>query len=181
MLSISPLPLIAQLERRKAGGGCWSVVGWLLAVCYVGGPVPGVGLREERVYQSPPPGCSCSTYSQLCRKIKQVSLIDQIHHSLSHCTVSVISVSRHPIGGELARSQLSANRRARHWEHDFIISHWGACRARLSQVYKTKVSGGAQHQDQTLGTDTSRQEESSSEICEERKESSDHLLWSHFS
>ena len=82
----------------------------------------------ERVWDGdhqPPP---CSTYSQLCRKIKQVSLIDQIHHSLSHCTVSVISVSRAPIGLQLARSQLWTNRRARHGEHDFIISHWGACR-----------------------------------------------------
>ena len=61
------------------------------------------------------------------------------HHSLSHCTVSVISVNRAPIGPPLARSQLWTNGRARHGEYDFIISHWGACRARLSQVYKTKV------------------------------------------
>ena len=79
----------------------------------------------ERVWDGdhqPPP---CSTYSQLCRKIKQVSLIDQIHHSLSHCTVSLISVSRPSIGGGTARSQLSANRRARHeptWFYHFALS-----------------------------------------------------------
>ena len=42
----------------------------------------------------------------------------------SHTAQSLSSpVSRAPIGPELARSQLWTNRRARHGQYDFIISH----------------------------------------------------------
>ena len=143
--------IIAMRELRRQSLQLWTVaadpgVGWQSVLSELSiMRVRGSERREERRDHPVPashqdqPAAQYTESTLTAAKLNKFLLLIR-STTASHTAQSLSSqVSRAPIGPQLARSQLWTNRRARHGEHDFIISHWGACRARLSQVYKTKV------------------------------------------